>query len=226
MSRPTPDPLSEVLDSKGSKNYFPETVQSIRDSIIHHLLSFQGRVSDDSGASEIYKALESLNDRGAIAEASVANLFVVRRGTLATPPSSDGGLEGDGVLGSADTPDPDTRGEGAEVGGGGQCRDQLGNIGQVDDAGLLQRVRCHGVNRDGNVLQALGPLGSGHDHLFHQNVFGSTVIGIRSLILRVGRAVRGQQERDGGRKFLAAQLMVCPHGFSKFQSVMCEASFR
>ena len=57
MSRPTPDPLSEVLDSKGSKNYFPETVQSIRDSIIHHLLSFQGRDPERSGASDIYKAL-------------------------------------------------------------------------------------------------------------------------------------------------------------------------
>ncbi len=57
MSRPTPDPLSEALDSKGSKNYFPETAQSIRDSIIHHLLSFQGRDPERSGASDIYKAL-------------------------------------------------------------------------------------------------------------------------------------------------------------------------
>jgi branched-chain amino acid aminotransferase len=35
-----------------------------------------------------------LNDAGAVAEASVANVFVVRRGSLATPPPSDGALEG------------------------------------------------------------------------------------------------------------------------------------
>ena len=35
-----------------------------------------------------------LNDRGQIAEAAVANLFVVRRGELATPPATDGALEG------------------------------------------------------------------------------------------------------------------------------------
>ena len=56
MSRPTPDLLSEALDS-ASKNYFPETVQSIRDSIIHHLMSFQGRDPERSGASDVYKAL-------------------------------------------------------------------------------------------------------------------------------------------------------------------------
>ena len=57
MSRPTPDLLSEALDSDGKKNYFPETVQSIRDSIIHHLMSFQGRDPERSGASDIYEAL-------------------------------------------------------------------------------------------------------------------------------------------------------------------------
>ncbi len=35
-----------------------------------------------------------LNGQGRVAEASVANVFVVRNGTLATPPSSDGALEG------------------------------------------------------------------------------------------------------------------------------------
>jgi len=35
-----------------------------------------------------------LNSRGHIAEASVANLFVVREGVLRTPPTSDGGLDG------------------------------------------------------------------------------------------------------------------------------------
>ncbi|NNK13122.1 MAG: glycogen phosphorylase, partial [Desulfofustis sp.] len=57
MSRPTPDLLSEALGSEGKKNYFPETVQSIRDSIIHHLMSFQGRDPERSGASDIYEAL-------------------------------------------------------------------------------------------------------------------------------------------------------------------------
>ena len=57
MSRPTPDILSEALESKGSKAFFSETSESIRDSIIHHLLSFQGRDPERSGASDIYKAL-------------------------------------------------------------------------------------------------------------------------------------------------------------------------
>jgi len=35
-----------------------------------------------------------LNQRGTIAEASAANLFVVRKGELLTPPTSDGALEG------------------------------------------------------------------------------------------------------------------------------------
>lgn len=35
-----------------------------------------------------------LNDRGMIAEASVANIFVVRNDVLATPPATDGALEG------------------------------------------------------------------------------------------------------------------------------------
>lgn len=35
-----------------------------------------------------------LNQRGTVAEASAANLFVVRRGELLTPPTSDGALEG------------------------------------------------------------------------------------------------------------------------------------
>jgi branched-chain amino acid aminotransferase len=35
-----------------------------------------------------------LNGRGMVAEASVANVFVVRRGKLMTPPCTDGALEG------------------------------------------------------------------------------------------------------------------------------------
>ncbi len=57
MSRPSPDILSEVLPDTGSKNFFPTTARSIQDSIIHHLLSFQGRDPERSGASDIYKAL-------------------------------------------------------------------------------------------------------------------------------------------------------------------------
>ena len=57
MSRPSPDLLSETSDNKGPGSYFPETAQSIQDSIIHHLMSFQGRDPERSGASDIYKAL-------------------------------------------------------------------------------------------------------------------------------------------------------------------------
>ena len=57
MSRPSPDLLSPTSDNKGSGRYFPETSQSIQDSIIHHLMSFQGRDPERSGASDIYKAL-------------------------------------------------------------------------------------------------------------------------------------------------------------------------
>ena len=57
MSRPTPDILSEVVSEQGSTSFFPTAAKSIQDSIIHHLLSFQGRDPERSGASDIYKAL-------------------------------------------------------------------------------------------------------------------------------------------------------------------------
>ncbi|MGA7276706.1 MAG: glycogen/starch/alpha-glucan phosphorylase [Desulfocapsaceae bacterium] len=57
MSRPTPDILSEVVSEQGSASFFPTAAKSIQDSIIHHLLSFQGRDPERSGASDIYKAL-------------------------------------------------------------------------------------------------------------------------------------------------------------------------
>ncbi len=57
MSRPTPDILSEVVSEQGSASFFPTSAKSIQDNIIHHLLSFQGRDPERSGASDIYKAL-------------------------------------------------------------------------------------------------------------------------------------------------------------------------
>ncbi len=57
MSRPAPDILSEALQDSGSQSFFPTTAESIRDSIVHHLMSFQGRDPERSGASDIYKSL-------------------------------------------------------------------------------------------------------------------------------------------------------------------------
>jgi glycogen phosphorylase len=57
MSKPSPDILSEASEGKSSASFFPATAESIRNSIIHHLMSFQGRDPERSGASDIYKAL-------------------------------------------------------------------------------------------------------------------------------------------------------------------------
>ncbi len=57
MSRPTPDLLAEAVEPRDAQSYFPQNVKSIQDSIIHHLMSFQGRDPERSGASDIYKAL-------------------------------------------------------------------------------------------------------------------------------------------------------------------------
>ncbi|MCB2217885.1 glycogen/starch/alpha-glucan phosphorylase [Desulfofustis glycolicus] len=57
MSIPTPDVLSEASKKSAREQYFPTTVKSIQDNIIHHLISFQGRDPERSGASDIYKAL-------------------------------------------------------------------------------------------------------------------------------------------------------------------------
>ncbi len=43
--------------SLSSDLHFPTTVKAIRDNIIHHLLSFQGRDPERSGAKDVYKAL-------------------------------------------------------------------------------------------------------------------------------------------------------------------------
>lgn len=57
MSRPTPDILSDAAQQKKPQSFFPTTVKSIQDSIIHHLMSFQGRDPERSGPADIYKAL-------------------------------------------------------------------------------------------------------------------------------------------------------------------------
>ncbi len=57
MSRPTPDILSDAAQQKKSQSFFPTSVKSIQDSIIHHLMSFQGRDPERSGPADIYKAL-------------------------------------------------------------------------------------------------------------------------------------------------------------------------
>jgi glycogen phosphorylase len=57
MSIPTPDVLSEASEQDPCQQFFPTTVKSIQDSIIHHLISYQGRDPERSGASDIYKAL-------------------------------------------------------------------------------------------------------------------------------------------------------------------------
>jgi starch phosphorylase len=43
--------------SISSEVHFPTTVKAIRDNIIHHLMSFQGRDPERSGAKDVYKAL-------------------------------------------------------------------------------------------------------------------------------------------------------------------------
>ncbi len=43
--------------SLSSEPHFPATVKAIRDNIIHHLMSFQGRDPERSGAKDVYKAL-------------------------------------------------------------------------------------------------------------------------------------------------------------------------
>ena len=57
MSRPTPDILSDAAQQKKPQSFFPTSVKSIQDSIIHHLMSFQGRDPERSGPADIYKAL-------------------------------------------------------------------------------------------------------------------------------------------------------------------------
>ncbi len=46
-----------VKEATAPKVFFPASTESIKDNIIHHLMSFQGRDPERSGASDIYKAL-------------------------------------------------------------------------------------------------------------------------------------------------------------------------
>ena len=46
-----------VKEATAPKVYFPASTESIKDNIIHHLMSFQGRDPERSGAADIYKAL-------------------------------------------------------------------------------------------------------------------------------------------------------------------------
>ena len=56
MTTPTPDVLSDAEQGR-CQEFFPTTANSIQNNIIHHLMSFQGRDPERSGASDIYKAL-------------------------------------------------------------------------------------------------------------------------------------------------------------------------
>jgi starch phosphorylase len=46
-----------LAGNDGPDNYFSTTVQAIKENIIHHLMSFQGRDPERSGARDVYKAL-------------------------------------------------------------------------------------------------------------------------------------------------------------------------
>ena len=57
MSKAAPDPLMETEEAKRPDVNFSTSTKSIQDNIIHHLMSFQGRDPERSGATDIYKAL-------------------------------------------------------------------------------------------------------------------------------------------------------------------------
>jgi starch phosphorylase len=57
MNSPTPDILTDTQDQECPQAYFPTTAKSIQENIIHHLMSFQGRDPERSGASDVYMAL-------------------------------------------------------------------------------------------------------------------------------------------------------------------------
>ncbi|THB74442.1 MAG: glycogen/starch/alpha-glucan phosphorylase [Desulfobulbaceae bacterium] len=56
MSKTTPDVLSERAENYADI-HFATSAKSIQENIIHHLMSFQGRDPERSGATDIYKAL-------------------------------------------------------------------------------------------------------------------------------------------------------------------------
>ena len=51
----------DTVQDRKDKNWpevpFPSTVQAIKENIIHHLMSFQGRDPERSGAQDVYRAL-------------------------------------------------------------------------------------------------------------------------------------------------------------------------
>jgi starch phosphorylase len=49
--------MPQSASETGPSVYFPTNAESIKDNIIHHLMSFQGRDPERSGAADIYKAL-------------------------------------------------------------------------------------------------------------------------------------------------------------------------
>ncbi len=57
MSKVAPHPSMDQVEKNGSVVHFPTSTESIQENIIHHLMSFQGRDPERSGAADIYKAL-------------------------------------------------------------------------------------------------------------------------------------------------------------------------
>jgi len=57
MSKPTPKREAELSEERPPDSYFPTAPKLIQDNIIHHLMSFQGRDPERSGAADIYMAL-------------------------------------------------------------------------------------------------------------------------------------------------------------------------
>ena len=57
MSKVAPHPSVDLVEKNGSIVHFPTSTESIQENIIHHLMSFQGRDPERSGASDTYKAL-------------------------------------------------------------------------------------------------------------------------------------------------------------------------
>ncbi|MDR3632031.1 MAG: glycogen/starch/alpha-glucan phosphorylase [Desulfocapsaceae bacterium] len=53
----TDSAMPQSASATGPKVFFPTSAESIKDNIIHHLMSFQGRDPERSGATDIYKAL-------------------------------------------------------------------------------------------------------------------------------------------------------------------------
>ena len=57
MSKAAPGPSKGLAEKDASRVHFSTSAKSLQDNIIHHLMSFQGRDPERSGASDIYKAL-------------------------------------------------------------------------------------------------------------------------------------------------------------------------